>query len=61
MALDKCAEEAEYLRQFLKDIPRWPRPVTAIGIHCDSQSAIGRAQCIMGSPFIYDDIVPLDN
>ena len=47
VALDKCAEEAEYLRQFLEDIPRWPRPVTAIGIHCDSQSAIGRAQSTM--------------
>ncbi|KAL8089189.1 hypothetical protein AgCh_038826 [Apium graveolens] len=47
VALDKCAEEAEYLRQFLEDIPRWPKPVTAIGIHCDSQSAIGRAQSTM--------------
>ena len=44
VALDKCAEEAEYLRQFLEDIPRWPKPVIAIGLHCDSQSAIGRAQ-----------------
>ena len=34
VALDKCTEEAEYLRQFLEDILRWPKPVTAIGIHC---------------------------
>ncbi|KAL8116512.1 hypothetical protein AgCh_022865 [Apium graveolens] len=27
VALDKCAEEAEYLRQFLEDIPRWPKPL----------------------------------
>ena len=47
VALDKCAQEAEYLRQFLEDIPRWPKPVTAIGIHCDSQSVIGRAQSVM--------------
>ena len=47
VALDKCAQEAKYLRQFLEDIPRWPKPVTAIGIHCDSQSAIGRAQSVM--------------
>ena len=47
VALDKCAQEAEYLRQFLEDIPRWPKPVTAIGLHCDSQSAIGRAQSVM--------------
>ena len=47
VALDKCSREAEYLRQFLEDIPRWPKPVTAIGLHCDSQSAIGRAQSTM--------------
>ena len=47
IALDKCSEEAEWLRQFMEDIPRWPKPVTAICIHCDSQSAIGRAQSTM--------------
>ena len=47
IALDKCGEEAEWLRQFLEDIPRWPKPVPAICIHCDSQSAIGRAQSNM--------------
>ncbi|GKD60937.1 retrovirus-related pol polyprotein from transposon TNT 1-94, partial [Tanacetum coccineum] len=40
-------EEAEWLRQFVEDIPRWPKPVTFISIHCDSQSAIGRAQSTM--------------
>ena len=47
IALDKCGEEAEWLRQFLEDISRWPKPVPAICIHCDSQSAIGRAQSNM--------------
>nr|GEU60517.1 ribonuclease H-like domain containing protein [Tanacetum cinerariifolium] len=47
IALDKCGEEAEWLHQFVDDIPRWPKPVTAISIHCDSQSAIGRALNIM--------------
>ncbi|GJT49677.1 retrovirus-related pol polyprotein from transposon TNT 1-94 [Tanacetum coccineum] len=47
IALDKCGEEAEWLRQFVEDIPRWPKPVTAISIHCDSKSAMGRAQSIM--------------
>nr|GEX45628.1 calcineurin B-like protein 4 [Tanacetum cinerariifolium] len=42
--LDKCDEEAEWLRQFVEDIPRWPKPVTAISIHCDSKSAMGRAK-----------------
>ena len=44
IALDKAREEAEWLRQFLEDIPIWPKPVPAICIHCDSKSAIGRAQ-----------------
>ncbi|KAI3728566.1 hypothetical protein L6452_17204 [Arctium lappa] len=47
IVLDKCGEEAEWLRQFMEDIPKWPKPVTAICIHCDSQSAICRAQSTM--------------
>jgi hypothetical protein len=47
IALDKATEEAEWLRHFLEDIPRWSNPVPAICIHCDSQSAIGRAQSHM--------------
>ncbi|GJW72037.1 retrotransposon protein, putative, ty1-copia subclass [Tanacetum coccineum] len=47
IALDKCGEEAEWLRQFVEDIPRWPKPVTAISIHCDSKSAMGRAKSTM--------------
>ena len=43
IALDKAAEEAEYLRNFLEDIPMWNKPVPAICVHCDSQSAIARA------------------
>ena len=44
IALTKEGEEAEWLRHFLEDIPMWPTPVPAICIHCDSKSAIGRAQ-----------------
>ena len=44
IALDKCGEEAKWLRHFLEDIPRWPKPMPPICIHCDSQSTIGRAQ-----------------
>ncbi|GJU27872.1 retrovirus-related pol polyprotein from transposon TNT 1-94 [Tanacetum coccineum] len=47
ITLDKCGEEAEWLHQFVEDIPRWPNPVTSISIHCDSQSAIGRAHSTM--------------
>ena len=41
---DKAAEEAEWLRNFLEDIPVWPKPVTAICIHYDSMAAQARAK-----------------
>ena len=44
IALDKYGEEAEWLRHYLEDIPRWPKPVPLTCIHYDSQSVIGRAQ-----------------
>ncbi|KAK4401030.1 Retrovirus-related Pol polyprotein from transposon TNT 1-94 [Sesamum angolense] len=47
IALDKAGEEAEWLRNFLEDIPCWTKPVPAIMVHCDSQSAIGRAPSSM--------------
>ena len=43
IALDKAGEEAEWLRNFLEDIPCWKKPVPTVVIHCDSQAAIGRA------------------
>ncbi|PHT52427.1 Sugar carrier protein C [Capsicum baccatum] len=43
IALDKAGEEAEWLQNFLEDIPYWPKPVAPVCIHCDSQVAIGRA------------------
>ncbi|KAD4586033.1 hypothetical protein E3N88_23634 [Mikania micrantha] len=47
IAFDKAGEEAEWLRQFVEDVPGWPKPMSAICIHCDCQSAIGRAQSAM--------------
>ena len=47
VTLDKCGEEAEWLRNFLEGIPKWPKHVPTICIHCDSQSAIGRAKSNM--------------
>ena len=64
IALDKCEEDAKWLCYFLEDIPIWSKPVHPICIHCDSQSAIGRAQtvCTMVSLDIFVvDITPLDN
>ncbi|KAK4338375.1 hypothetical protein RND71_042862 [Anisodus tanguticus] len=47
IALDKAGEEAEWLRNFLENIPFWPKPLAPICIHCDSQAAIGRAGSLM--------------
>ena len=47
IALDKCGEEVEWLRNLLEVISEWLKPVPAICIHYDSQSAIGRAQSNM--------------
>ncbi|RVW27670.1 Retrovirus-related Pol polyprotein from transposon TNT 1-94 [Vitis vinifera] len=44
IALDNAGEEAEWLRNFLEDIPIWLKPVTPICIHCDSQKALARAK-----------------
>ena len=44
VALDKAAEEAEWLKSFLEGIPLWPKPVTAVCIHCDSMAALTRAK-----------------
>ena len=45
--MDKAGEEVELLRDFLEDIPYWPKPVAPVCIHCDSQAAIGRAGSMM--------------
>ncbi|PHT43470.1 hypothetical protein CQW23_17495 [Capsicum baccatum] len=47
IVLDKVGEKAEWLQNFLEDIPYWPKPVAAICIHCDSKAAIGRAGNMM--------------
>ena len=44
IALDLATEEADWLRDFLGELPMWPKPIPPIVVHCDSQSAIGRAQ-----------------
>ncbi|PHT48350.1 hypothetical protein CQW23_12558 [Capsicum baccatum] len=47
IALDKFGEEAKWLRNFLKDISYWPKPVAPVCIHCDSQAVIDRAGSMM--------------
>ncbi|CAM8963436.1 unnamed protein product [Rhodiola kirilowii] len=47
VALDKCGEEAEWLGNFVEDIPEWKILVPPICVYCDNQSTIGRAQNAM--------------
>ncbi|CAI9781897.1 unnamed protein product [Fraxinus pennsylvanica] len=44
IVLDKTSEEAEWLRNFLMDIPLWSKHLPAIYVHCDNQAAISKAQ-----------------
>ena len=44
ITLDKVAEEAEWLRNFLEDILVWPKPITTICIHYDRMEAQARAK-----------------
>ncbi|KAJ9539459.1 LOW QUALITY PROTEIN: hypothetical protein OSB04_032192 [Centaurea solstitialis] len=43
VALNKAAEQAEWLKSFLKGIPLWPKPIIVICIYCDSMAALTRA------------------
>ena len=65
IALYKCGEEAEWLHHFLKDIPRWPKPMPPICMHFDSQSTIDIAQNSMYMMVSLDifvvDTTPLNN
>ncbi|WJZ81569.1 hypothetical protein VitviT2T_001407 [Vitis vinifera] len=47
IALDKAGEEVEWLRNFLENIPMWPKPIMAICIHCGSQIALARAKNVV--------------
>ncbi|GJT76508.1 hypothetical protein Tco_1043233 [Tanacetum coccineum] len=44
LALDKVIEEAEWLRYLLEGIPLWPKPVTAVCIHCESMAALTKVK-----------------
>jgi hypothetical protein len=43
MALAFCSKEAEWLRNLLMEIPIWPKPMSPISLHCDSQATLSRA------------------
>lgn len=40
IALEMDDREAEWLRNFVADVPLWEKPVQSILLHCDSQAAI---------------------
>jgi len=64
IVLDTTAAEAEWLRNFLEDIPMWGKPVPAIRVHRDSHSAkdMDKVPYIMVNLVsLDDDIKPLDN
>ena len=53
-----------YIRHFLEGILRWPKPMTSIFIHCDSQSAIGKHKIVytmVSLDIFIIDTRPLDN
>lgn len=51
LALAKCGEEVEWLRNFVEDIAEWTKHVSHICIHYDSQSTIRRAKTAL---YIYN-------
>ena len=44
LALSLASEEANWLRDFLYEIPLWEKPIPPILIHCDSTATIGRVK-----------------
>lgn len=43
VALAAAGREAEWLRNLVYEIPLWPKPVSPISIHCDSQATLAKA------------------
>ena len=43
VALAAAGKEAEWLRNLVYEIPLWPKPVSPISIHCDSQATLCKA------------------
>ena len=44
IVLEKTSSKAEWLRNFLTDIPLWTRPTLSVSMRCDSQAAIAKAK-----------------
>ena len=44
IVLASASEQANWLRDFLYEIPLWKKPIPLILIHCDSIAVIGRVK-----------------
>jgi len=44
VALDVACVEAEWLKNFMLDIPWMPKPIPFISMHCDCQATIAKAK-----------------
>lgn len=43
VALASCSKEAEWFRNLLLEIRLWPKPMSLISLHCDSEATLSRA------------------
>ena len=43
VALASCCKETKWLRNFLIEIPIWPKPMPHISIHCNSEATLSKA------------------
>nr|GEZ17272.1 zinc finger, CCHC-type [Tanacetum cinerariifolium] len=43
VALAAAGNEAEWLRNFVYEIPLWPKPISTISIRCDSAATLAKA------------------
>ena len=44
IAMELAGNEAEWLKNFLADIPLGSKPISSVSIHCDNKSAIANAK-----------------
>ena len=43
IALATASKEAKWLRNLLYDVPLWPKLISPIFIHCDSEATLAKA------------------
>lgn len=43
VALATCSKDAEWFRNLFLEIRLWPKPMSLISLHCDSEATLSRA------------------